>query len=1292
MKYSFKLLTFNTKDKYNKKIVNVDDENENENGNNGEKEFEIQMFGINEKGETASIFVTDYNPFFYIKVGDNWKKSNNSILKAQIRNEIDKKDKNNEDFIEDNITYFKMTQKKTLYGFDANKDHNFILIKFKTEAALKKAKKLWYCINKKGKYTCKLNKMGYQCCGCDTELYEANIPPLLRMFHIQSISPSGWIEFSQKNIILTSLKMTSCKYEYTINYKNIKPLTNKETSVPYKIASFDIEASSSHGDFPLAKKDYKKLATNIINTWDNEEHDKEDLKKMIYKAFNIEDNNYENIDTVYHKKKNLTRDNLDNIFEKWIKMNLSSNINLNENRNENENENEKYLYQEDEVENEGQREETIIEEVNYKFLFKNKKKLCNNVDGNVLDLLNNYLIDRDTKLTCLTKSFCPGKLFPQVEGDIVTFIGTTFIKYGETEPYLNHCIVKNECSDLPQIKNSKIEHYDNEKSVLLAWTKLIQEEDPDIIIGYNIFGFDYIFLYDRACELDCVNNFLKLSRNKNESCLSKKWIDGSEKIGIEENSLYIASGQHDIKYIKMNGRLQIDLYNYFRREYQLIKYKLDYVSSYFIGDYVKSIEHNEEENYTKIYSKNLIGLENNNFISFQEESHSVDQYKNGNKFEVFNINDKDNSFMINGIEKPNMNKKVKWGLVKDDVTPQDIFRMTNEGPKERALIAKYCIQDCNLVHHLMNKIDIITEYIEMANLCSVPIDFIVMRGQGIKLTSYIAKKCREKNTLMPVIDKLDSDDGYEGAIVLEPKCNLYLEEPVACVDYSSLYPSSMISENISHDSKVWTKEYDLNNNLIKETGEKDKSDNYKYDNLKDYKYVNITYDTYRWKRKNNNPKAAMEKVKIGYKICRFAQFLNGKLGIMPSILEELLAARKHTRKLIPLQKDDFMKNVLDKRQLSIKITANSMYGQTGAKTSSFYEKDCAASTTAIGRLLLTYAKKVIETSYKNRIVDTSKYGKVKTNGEYVYGDTDSVFFKFNLKDMNNKPIVGIKALEITIELAKQAGKLATKYLKKPHDLEYEKTFLPFCLLSKKRYVGMLYEEDIHKCKRKSMGIVLKRRDNAPIVKDIYGGIIDILMKDKNVKKAITFLKNCLQNIIDEKYEINKLIITKSLRGDYKNPDQIAHKVLADRIGKRDPGNKPNVGDRISYIYIYNSDKKALQGDKIETPDFIKSNNIKIDYSFYITNQIMKPVQQLLALVLEDLPKFKSERERFLNAELRKMRKKYTDDMNFRIKKEALRNKEVKKIIFDEYLIHSNNMKTGNQDILKFTNKGINKFF
>ena len=180
-----------------------------------------------------------------------------------------------------------------------------------------------------------------------------------------------------------------------------------------------------------------------------------------------------------------------------------------------------------------------------------------------------------------------------------------------------------------------------------------------------------------------------------------------------------------------------------------------------------------------------------------------------------------------------------------------------------------------------------------------------------------------------------------------------------------------------------------------------------------------------------------------------------------------------------------------------------------------------------------------------------------------------------------------KALEITIELAQIAGELASEYLKKPHDLEYEKTFLPFCLLSKKRYVGMLYEFDHEKCKRKSMGIVLKRRDNAPIVKDVYGGIIDILMKEQNISKAVEFLKQSLQDIIDEKCPIEKLIITKSLRSNYKNPETIAHKVLADRMGVRDPGNKPSTGDRIPFAYICNNDKKALQGDKIEHPEYIK---------------------------------------------------------------------------------------------------------
>jgi DNA polymerase elongation subunit (family B) len=302
--------------------------------------------------------------------------------------------------------------------------------------------------------------------------------------------------------------------------------------------------------------------------------------------------------------------------------------------------------------------------------------------------------------------------------------------------------------------------------------------------------------------------------------------------------------------------------------------------------------------------------------------------------------------------------------------------MTNEGPTARAVIAKYCIQDCNLVQHLFAKVDVVTDLVEMAKLCSVPMSFLIYRGQGIKLTSYVAKKCKEKGVLMPVINKGSYDDGYEGAIVLEPKCGLYLDTPVPVGDFASLYPSSMLSENLCPSSKVWTKIYDLANNLVSETGERTTSEKkaetdgqYIYDNLPGYEYVDITFDTYRYVRKS--PKAKADKIKSGHKVCRFAQPLkvNGIKGlveekaIMPSILQELLKARKDTRKQIPLTTDDFMKNVLDKRQLAYKVTANSLYGQLGAKTSTFYEPDIAAATTATGRLLLTYAKRVVEECY-----------------------------------------------------------------------------------------------------------------------------------------------------------------------------------------------------------------------------------------------------------------------------------------------------------------------------------------
>ena len=131
-----------------------------------------------------------------------------------------------------------------------------------------------------------------------------------------------------------------------------------------------------------------------------------------------------------------------------------------------------------------------------------------------------------------------------------------------------------------------------------------------------------------------------------------------------------------------------------------------------------------------------------------------------------------------------------------------------------------------------------------------------------------------------------------------------------------------------------------------------------------------------------------------------------------------------------------------------------------------------------------------------------------------------------------------------------------------------------------------------------------------------------------MKKQLSLRKTFLKDIVDEKIPLDKLIITKSLREFYKNPESIAHKVLADRMGKRDPVTNLLLGVEY-HLFIFRQVKSVkLQGDKIEHPNYIKENKLKPDYGFYITNQIMKPVSQIYALVLEDLKDFKKKLRTF----------------------------------------------------------------
>ena len=786
--------------------------------------------------------------------------------------------------------------------------------------------------------------------------------------------------------------------------------------------------------------------------------------------------------------------------------------------------------------------------------------------------------------------------FPQAtrDSDKIIQIGTTFSYNGEEECHFKHIITLGSCAN---IDGAEVESYETEAEVILAWQKLINKHDPDIITGYNIYGFDNKYIHDRAVHLGIQEKFGKFSRIKKFHC---EFVDTQ----LSSSAL----GDNKIRYYNTFGRVQIDLMKVLMSNYKLNSYKLDSAAEEFLKGKVLNV--NED----KLEVDKTIDLRINSYIKLIDSEDEL--VEDGKKFKIINIEDK--IITLNKTPKTEDNK-LSWTLSKDDVKPQDIFRLQKGDSNDRKIIAEYCIQDCALVNKLMARLCVVVNNIGMANVCNVPFSFLFFRGQGIKIFSLVAKECRLMNYLIPVVKKKEDEasQGYEGATVFNPDIGFY-KRPIAVLDYASLYPSSMIHKNLSHETFV---------------------DNSKYDNHEDYVYYNCRY---------RNADGTFTE-------CKYAKKKDGTMGVMPAILSKLLKQRKAVKKLMNNESSYFLKSIYDGLQLAYKITANSLYGQIGSSVSPIYFKQIAASTTSTGREMLELARDYMENVFpnviyslydafttdnkekldsilkeelveelhteefindiKNKIVNILNKCSIKP--KTVYGDTDSVFIDFGLK-IDNEYYENKEALEFAIDLGVIGGNFIKMKMHAPQDLEYEKTFYPFCILSKKRYVGNKYEFDKNKFKQNSMGIVLKRRDNAKIVKKVVGGMVDILLNEVDVDKAVNFVKTSIVDLLKGKFPLYYFVTSKTLKSKYADRTRIAHVCLADRMKARDEGSAPQINERVPYVAIVvNERKNMLQGDRIEHPDYIIENNLRVDYLFYLTNQIMKPTIQFLELLVDD---------------------------------------------------------------------------
>ncbi len=736
------------------------------------------------------------------------------------------------------------------------------------------------------------------------------------------------------------------------------------------------------------------------------------------------------------------------------------------------------------------------------------------------------------------------------------------------------------------VQDVEILSFANETALYLGFAKFVRDQDPDVIIGYNIFGFDLKYMEYRSSKiLYCNTDFSQLGCIKGK-CSEVKNISW-------ESSAY---GKQDLTYYDADGRMFLDLLPYVIRNYKLANYRLETV---------------------------------------------CDEFLKTNK---------------------------------DPLKAKDIFKIYESGnPKDMAVVTQYCAQDTYVTLLLFEKLLVWFDCVEAATTNGVPMFYLYTKGQQIKMYSQVLTYCVENNIVVQSGAYVTKDDEeYVGATVTQPKAGLY--KTILPFDFASLYPSIIMSHNIDYSKLILEDPKHPNTEIPDED-----CHIFKWE-----EHIGCPHDTSGKKIKKK--KDGSEKRICGNYRYRFLKAeqrdedgkplgikISGK-GVIPTLLENLIKARKDTRKIIakyeevidvlreylegnktdPTEEDkkkcDIIKatcdlslddrisaykkestrlkelcQVLDKRQLAYKVSANSMYGAMGVKKGYLPFLPGAMVVTYTGRVSIEKASRFLEND---------------CGGQVVYNDTDSAYTYF--------PHLENKTANYIWSFAHDVVKRVAKIFPPPMKLEFEdKVYFKFLILTKKRYVGQTIDEigrvDEKMTKR---GIVLTRRDNCRVLRDIYERCIlyildnieelvklktmdrDLILHNPIVSKLLQLIycgkDNGPYGVQDmftwcPEYTYKDFVITKGLtRDNYKGKREPVHSFVANVMRSR--GIDVPQGSRIEYLLLDRGtgyDKKILQQDKAEDVGYFQEykNFLRIDYLFYLEKQVVKPLDELLKVTI-----------------------------------------------------------------------------
>jgi len=662
-----------------------------------------------------------------------------------------------------------------------------------------------------------------------------------------------------------------------------------------------------------------------------------------------------------------------------------------------------------------------------------------------------------------------------VPGDACFQIAISLCTFGSDVPYDKTCLCYKNTD--PNLEGANIVSFKTEREMLHAFQRYLHEKNVDIITGWNIFGFDMEYIYQRAQLVGCDPDFYELGRLKEHECkMVYKKLSSS------------ALGDNELKLLPMPGRFIFDLFHEVKKGYKLDSYKLDNVSKLYLGDQ------------------------------------------------------------------------------KIDMPAKEMFaRYKEEDPVKLREVAEYCIKDTLLPHRLVKHLCTLLNLLEMAKATWVPLNYLVERGQQIKVFSQLTKKAREMGFMVPTIKYgAIPEEPYEGATVLDAQKGAYYT-PITALDFEALYPSIIMAHNLCYSTWVM--------------------DEKKYGNI-----PGVTYEVFE----------------VGGKKYKFAQDVP---SLLPSILLELKQFRKQAKKDMAAS-TGAMKEMFNGKQLAYKISMNSVYGFTGAGKGMLPCVPIASTTTSKGRSMIEETKNYVEKNFPG--------AKVR------YGDTDSVMVEFDVGDRK-----GEEAIEYSWKIGEKAAEECTALFKKPNNLELEKVYWPYFLYSKKRYAAKLWtkgkDDKMHMDYIDIKGLQIVRRDNTPHLREVCKELLDVVLDSSDTEPPKQLARERAIELLSGDIPNDKLVLSQGLSDTYKvkgNPVHIsdvakswdinmAHVQVHNKMRERRPGSEPQSGDRVPYLLTKTEDPKAKAYQKSEDPKYVEEHGIPVDYHYYFLNKFLTPVCDLL---------------------------------------------------------------------------------